>query len=120
MTNPTQTESDEIAATIADRMMEVPRRVGMPEMDRLIDTIENLAHVEQENGDYPASFIVDLHTITAMIKQIQDQYNEETLRRIGDKSREKVHGHLQHRLIEHRNKVMEANSKTKPMARRRK
>ena len=102
MPNPTQTELDEIAATIADRMMEVPRRVGMPEMDRLIDTMENLAHVEQENGDYPASFVVDLHTITTVLKQIQDQYMEATLRRIGDQSREKVREHLQHRLMEHR------------------
>ena len=63
MTDPTQTELDEIPATIADRMMEIPRRVGMPEMDRLIDTIKNLVHIEQQNGDCPASFIVDLHTV---------------------------------------------------------
>ncbi len=109
MTNPTQTELDEISNTIALRMMELDRRVGMPEMDRLVDTMENLAHVEQENGDYPASFIVDLHTVTRIIKQVQDQYNEETLRRIGDKSREKVREHLQHRLTEHRDMVRQAN-----------
>lgn len=120
MTDPTQTELDEMAGTIALRMMEVPRRVGMPIMDRLIDTLENIAHVEQQNGDYPACFMVDLHTITTVMKQVQDQYDEMALHRIGNESREKVREHLQHRLMEHRQMVNEANARTKPMARRKK